>query len=60
MSLSLLTSSFFAYKGPDFVWHIDGYVKLKPYGFTIHGCVDGLAHACLFSIDVNACFCLNF
>lgn len=47
MSLSLLTSSFFAYKGPDFVWHIDGYDKLKPYGFTIHGCVDGLAHAYL-------------
>ena len=41
--LSLLTS-FFVYKGPDFVWHIDGYDKLKPYGFTIHGCVDGLAH----------------
>ena len=41
--LSLLTS-LFVYKGPDFVWHIDGYDKLKPYGFTIHGCVDGLAH----------------
>ena len=23
------------------VWHADGYDKLKPYGFPIHGCIDG-------------------
>ncbi|XP_068737084.1 uncharacterized protein [Montipora capricornis] len=28
-------------KGPNFIWHIDGYDKLKPYGFCIHGCIDG-------------------
>ena len=28
-------------QGPDFVWHLDGYDKLKPYGFAIHGCIDG-------------------
>ena len=37
---------FFVYvlivQGPDFCWHIDGYDKLKPYGFAIHGCIDGL------------------
>ena len=27
--------------GPDFSWHIDGYDKLKPFGFPIHGCIDG-------------------
>ena len=27
--------------GPNFCWHIDGYDKLKPYGFPIHGCIDG-------------------
>ena len=21
-------------KGPDFIWHIDGYDKLKPFGFA--------------------------
>ena len=26
--------------GPNFLWHIDGYDKLKPYGFSIHGCID--------------------
>ena len=25
-------------KGPNFIWHLDGYDKLKPYGFCIHGC----------------------
>ena len=28
-------------QGPDFVWNLDGYDKLKPYGFAIHGCIDG-------------------
>jgi len=23
------------------VWHLDGYDKLKPYGFAVHCCVDG-------------------
>jgi hypothetical protein len=27
--------------GPNFVWHFDGYDKLKPFGFAIHGCIDG-------------------
>ena len=27
--------------GPNAVWHVDGYDKLKPYGFPIHGCIDG-------------------
>ena len=28
-------------KGPNFDWHVDGYDKLKPYGFCIHGAIDG-------------------
>ena len=27
--------------GPNFCWHSDGYNKLKPYGFPVHGCIDG-------------------
>lgn len=27
--------------GPNFLWHIDGYDKLKPYGFCIHAAIDG-------------------
>ena len=37
-----LYSNAYLRQGPDFVWHIDGYDKLKPYGFAIHGCIDGL------------------
>ena len=28
-------------KGPHYLIHIDGYDKLKPYGFAIHGAIDG-------------------
>ena len=28
-------------KGPNFIWHTDGYDKLKPFGFCIHGAIDG-------------------
>ena len=27
--------------GPNYCWHIDGYDKLKPFGFPIHGCING-------------------
>ena len=27
-------------KGPNYMWHIDGYDKLKTFGFAIHGCMD--------------------
>ena len=29
--------------GPNDTWHVDGYDKLKPYGFPIHGCIDGFS-----------------
>ena len=27
--------------GPNYVWHVDSYDKLKPYGIAINGCIDG-------------------
>ena len=30
-------------KGPNFIWHLDCYDKLKPYGFCISGCIDGFS-----------------
>lgn len=29
--------------GPNFVWHMDGHDKLKPYGLAIHGAIDGFS-----------------
>ena len=26
--------------GPNHCWHTDGYDKLKPFGFPIHGCIN--------------------
>ena len=34
--------------GPNFVWNIDGYDKLKPYGFAIHGAIDGFSRRILW------------
>ena len=30
----------FTSPGPNVCWHVDGYDKLKPYGFPIHGAID--------------------
>ena len=29
--------------GPNFLWHVDSYDKLKPYGICIDGAVDGFS-----------------
>ena len=34
--------------GPGFIWHIYGYNKLKYYGFSIHGCIDGFSRKILW------------
>ena len=31
----------YVYEGSNSCWHADGYDKLKPYGFPLHGCIDG-------------------
>ncbi|KAL5509149.1 hypothetical protein EMCRGX_G004459 [Ephydatia muelleri] len=28
-------------QGQNWCWHIDGYDKLKPFGFPIYACIDG-------------------
>ena len=35
-------------QGPNFIWHIDGYDKLKPFGFAIHGAMDGYGRKILW------------
>ena len=34
--------------GPNYLWHIDEYGKIKPYGFAIHGAIDGLSRKILW------------
>ncbi|XP_071797832.1 uncharacterized protein [Asterias amurensis] len=35
-------------KGPHYLVHVDGYDKLKPYGFAIHGAIDGFSRRILW------------
>ncbi|KAJ8030963.1 hypothetical protein HOLleu_27528 [Holothuria leucospilota] len=34
--------------GPNFVWHIDSYDKLKHFGICINGCIDGFSRYILW------------
>ena len=34
--------------GSNHTWHADGNNKLKPYGFPLHGCVDGFSRKVLW------------
>ena len=36
-------------RGPNWVWQIDGYNKLKPYGFDIHGATDDFSRRFFFA-----------
>lgn len=35
-------------RGPNYLIHVDGYDKLKPYGIAIHGAVDGFSRKVLW------------
>ena len=35
-------------EGSNSCWYADGYDKLKPYGFPIHGCIDGYSSRILW------------
>ena len=35
-------------KGPNYLWHIDGDDKLKPFGLCIHGAIDGFSRRILW------------
>jgi hypothetical protein len=35
-------------KGPNYIWHLDSYDKLKPYGICINGCIDGFSRYILW------------
>ena len=34
--------------GPNSAWHMDGYDKIKPWGFPIHGAIDGYSRKVLW------------
>ncbi|XP_055025013.2 uncharacterized protein [Misgurnus anguillicaudatus] len=36
--------------GPNYLWHADGYDKLKPFGLAISGCIDGFSRKVLWLV----------
>ena len=36
--------------GPNYMWHIDGYDKLKPYRFPNHAAIDGYSRKILWLV----------
>lgn len=41
-------------RGPNFLWHIDGFDKLKPYRFCVHGRIDGNSRRSLwFEVGIS-------
>ena len=43
----------YASPGPNFLWHVDGWDKLAPFGFYIHGAIDGYSRRILW-LEVGA------
>ena len=41
-------------RGPNWVWHIDGYDKLKPCSFNIHSTIDGLGQIRIQEMSVRS------
>ena len=39
--------------GPNFLWHVDGWDKLAPFGIFIHGAMDGFSRRILW-LEVNS------
>ena len=40
-------------RGPNYLWHLDSYDKLRPYGICINGCIDGFSRKMIW---LNAYF----
>ncbi|XP_062851516.1 uncharacterized protein LOC134314752 [Trichomycterus rosablanca] len=36
--------------GPNYMWHADGYDKLKPFGLALSGCIDGFSRKVLWLV----------
>ncbi|KAG7497736.1 hypothetical protein JOB18_043095 [Solea senegalensis] len=39
---------------PNYIWHIDGYDKLKPFGLALSGCIDGFSRRIMWLVCGNS------
>jgi len=46
----------YSVRGPNCLWHMDGNLKLKDYGFVLHGCIDGYSRRIIYlEVNTNNC-----
>ncbi|KAF5340938.1 hypothetical protein D9611_006018 [Ephemerocybe angulata] len=43
----------YSVRGSNALWHHDGNEKLKPWGFYVHGCVDGYSRMVIYLVCTN-------
>ena len=41
-------------KGPNDTWHTDGWDKLKPFGISVHGCIDGFSRRVMWLVACSS------
>jgi hypothetical protein len=42
--------------GPNFIWSVDGYMKLKPYGVEVYACIDAYSRYVVWVyVGISAC-----
>lgn len=37
-------------RGANALWHMDGNEKLRPWGFYVHGCIDGFSRLIIYLV----------
>lgn len=37
-------------RGSNALWHMDGNEKLRPWGFYVHGCIDGFSRLIIYLV----------
>ncbi|KAL4009634.1 hypothetical protein ACER0C_003486 [Sarotherodon galilaeus] len=53
--IKLVDPQGYSCRGPNALWHMDGYDKLKPYGIAISGCIDGFYYFLKTVSCINGC-----
>ena len=48
ISRRLIRRRYYA-RGPNYIWHLDGYDKLTPYGLCISACIDGFSRRIIWA-----------
>lgn len=45
---NMIPRSVYSVKGPNSLWHMDGNLKLRMYGFVLHGAIDGYSRRIIY------------